>query len=207
MQNTETARSFHNPIGKTTRRITPSGSRACRCCLLPTQHNTGYVEYFSKCLYYAYLYPPFSPGVCHADPHPLSRPRRAASYCSEKFSALPNHFSLGGVIFYMPRKIFPYCENRFTITANNMKSQEKMKIYVDIAYNDKGRRIGSGHPRAKFTDADVEHVLMLRTTGMTTREIADKMEMSESTVRSYIRGVRRSQPPMAWKRKEIVCGK
>lgn len=98
-------------------------------------------------------------------------------------------------------------KNRFTITANNMKSQEKMKIYVDIAYNDKGRRIGSGHPRAKFTDADVEHVLMLRTTGMTTREIADKMEMSESTVRSYIRGVRRSQPPMAWRRKEIVCGK
>lgn len=113
VQNTETARSFHNPIGKTTRRITPSGSRACRCCLLPTQHNTGYVEYFSKCLYYAYLYPPFSPGVCHADPHPLSRPRRAASYCSEKFSALPNHFSLGGVIFYMPRKIFPYCEKPF----------------------------------------------------------------------------------------------
>lgn len=98
-------------------------------------------------------------------------------------------------------------KNRFTITANNMKSQEKMKIYVDIAYNDKGRRIGSGHPRAKFTDADVEHVLMLRTTGMTAREIADKMEMSESTVRSYIRGVRRSQPPMAWKRKEIECGK
>lgn len=98
-------------------------------------------------------------------------------------------------------------KNRFTITANNMKSQEKMKIYVDIAYNDKGRRIGSGHPRAKFTDADVEHVLMLRTTGMTAREIADKMEMSESTVRSYIRGVRRSQLPMSWKRKEIECGK
>lgn len=105
------------------------------------------------------------------------------------------------------KKFFHIVKNRFTITANNMKSQEKMKIYVDIAYNDKGRRIGSGHPRAKFTDADVEHVLMLRTTGMTTREIADKMEMSESTVRSYIRGVRRSQPPMAWKRKEIVCGK
>ncbi len=105
------------------------------------------------------------------------------------------------------QKFLHFVKNRFTITANNMKSQEKMKIYVDIAYNDKGRRIGSGHPRAKFTDADVEHVLMLRTTGMTTREIADKMEMSESTVRSYIRGVRRSQPPMSWKRKEIECGK
>lgn len=88
-----------------------------------------------------------------------------------------------------------------------MKSQEKMKIYVDIAYNDQGRRIGSGHPRAKFTDADVEHVLMLRTTGMKTREIADKMEMSESTVRSNLRGVRRGQLPMSWKRKEIECGK
>ena len=81
--------------------------------LLFTQHYSNYVECFSKCLHFTYLYPPFSPGVCHADPHPLSRPRRAASYCSEKFSALPNHFSLGGVIFYMPRKIFPYCEKPF----------------------------------------------------------------------------------------------
>lgn len=175
--------------------------------LLFTQHYSNYVEYFSKCLHYAYLYPPFSPGVCRADPHPLRRPRAAASYCPEKFLALPNRFDLRGVIFNTPRKIFHIVKNRFTITANNMKSQEKMKIYVDIAYNDRGRRIGSGHPRAKFTDADVEHVLMLRTTGMTAREIADKMEMSESTVRSYIRGVRRSQPPMSWKRKEIECGK
>lgn len=31
-------------------------------------------------------------------PTPLSRPRAAASYCLEKFSALPNRFDLGGVI-------------------------------------------------------------------------------------------------------------
>ena len=63
-----------------------------------TQHNIRYVEYFSKCLYYAELYPSFPPGVCRADPHPPRRPRRAASYCSEKFLAFPNHFGLGGVI-------------------------------------------------------------------------------------------------------------
>ena len=63
-----------------------------------TQHNIRYVEYISKCLYYAELYPPFPPGVCRTDPHPPRRPRRAASYCSEKFLAFPNHFGLGGVI-------------------------------------------------------------------------------------------------------------
>ncbi len=153
--------------------------------------------------------PPFSPGSLPRRPPP---PEAAAS----------RRLLLLREIFGVPKPF--HVKNRFTITANNMKSLEKMKIYVDIAYNDKGRRIGSGHPRAKFTDADVEHVLMLRTrakftdadvehvlmlrtTGMTPREIADKREMSESTVRSYIRGVRRSQPPMSWKRKEIECGK
>ena len=35
-----------------------------------TQHNIRYVEYFSKCLYYAELYPSFTPRVCRADPTP-----------------------------------------------------------------------------------------------------------------------------------------
>jgi hypothetical protein len=81
--------------------------------LLFTQHYSNYVEYFSKCLHYKYTYPPFSPGVCRADPHPLSRPRAAASYCSEKFLALPTHFRLGGVIPHTIPKIFPYCEKPF----------------------------------------------------------------------------------------------
>lgn len=81
--------------------------------LLFTQHYSNYVEYFSKCLHYEYLYPPFSPGVCRADPHPLSRPRAAASYCPEKFLALPTHFDPGGVILHPILKIFPYCEKPF----------------------------------------------------------------------------------------------
>ena len=81
--------------------------------LLFTQHYSNYVEYFSKCLHYAHLYPLFSPGVCRADPHPLSRPRAAASYCLEKFLALPTHFNLGGVISHPIPKIFPYCEKPF----------------------------------------------------------------------------------------------
>lgn len=81
--------------------------------LLFTQHYSNYVEYFSKCSHYTELYPPYAPGVCCADPHPLSRPRRAASYCSEKFLALPNRFDLGGVISHPPPKIFPYCEKPF----------------------------------------------------------------------------------------------
>lgn len=94
-------------------RENPAEIARVSAALLSTQHNIGYVEYFSKCLHYSYLYPPFSPGVCRADPRPLSRPRAAASYCPEKFLALPNRFDLGGVISHPPPKIFPYCEKSF----------------------------------------------------------------------------------------------
>lgn len=51
-----------------------------------------------------------------------------------------------------------------------------------VAINDKGRRIGQGHPRAKLTDHEVDLIRELIDGGMSLRQIAAKFEVSKSQV-------------------------
>lgn len=55
-----------------------------------------------------------------------------------------------------------------------------------IAVSDSGHAIGEDHPLARYTDADVRAVLMLREAGFSLRAIAAKMDMPVRTVRGYI---------------------
>lgn len=67
-----------------------------------------------------------------------------------------------------------------------------------IGLNESGRRIGQEHPRAKYTDTEVEQVLILARLGKSTSEIAKKMGMPTRTVRAYIRGEYRAQAAAKW---------
>lgn len=66
-----------------------------------------------------------------------------------------------------------------------------MKLHVAI--NENGARIGEAHPRAKFTDADVDLLFELVDQGMTSAQIAAKLEMSLDTVKKIRCGQRRAQ--------------
>lgn len=59
-------------------------------------------------------------------------------------------------------------------------------------------RIGQWHPRAVYTDAEVELVRDLRDDGMTYRAIASKLEMPLSTVWAICNGRLRGAFPESW---------
>ena len=65
-----------------------------------------------------------------------------------------------------------------------------------VAVNDDGRVIGGDHHRAKLTDHDVDLIIDLRAHGLRYAEIAEKFEVSLSTVASICQGRRRSQTIM-----------
>jgi DNA-binding NarL/FixJ family response regulator len=64
---------------------------------------------------------------------------------------------------------------------------------LQIALNEHGSRIGESHPRAKFSDRDVEHLFRLVEEGYTSAEIATKLDMSIDTVKKIRCGQRRGQ--------------
>lgn len=72
-----------------------------------------------------------------------------------------------------------------------------------IGFNDAGRRIGEGHPRAKYTDEEIEWVHHLHEQGLTAAQIAVKMDMPAPTVRSYLSGSKRGQAAVKWKRRRF----
>ncbi len=69
-----------------------------------------------------------------------------------------------------------------------MNSQNSLDRYRTVWVNDKGFIVGEDHPRAKYTDADIDAVFELREEGFSLRAIAKKMEMPLRTVRSYLNG-------------------
>lgn len=74
-----------------------------------------------------------------------------------------------------------------------------------VFINDKGKRIGEGHHRAKLTDADVDLIFELREAGLSYRVIAGKFDdieggISKSHVRYILKGRHRAQVPAATKR-------
>jgi hypothetical protein len=77
--------------------------------------------------------------------------------------------------------------------------------YKLVFVNDKGKRIGEDHHRAKLTDADVELVFELREAGLSYAQIAGKFDdipggIAKSTIRDILTGRKRAQVPAATKR-------
>ena len=62
-----------------------------------------------------------------------------------------------------------------------------------IALNERGQRIGEGHPGAVLTDDEVDLVWELRAGGMSYGRIAAKLEVSKGCVAKILTGQRRGQ--------------
>lgn len=62
-----------------------------------------------------------------------------------------------------------------------------------VSINEKGRRIGESHPRARLTDREIELVFALRAEGWGYKRIAHKMEMSVRHVRDVLACRKRAQ--------------
>lgn len=63
-----------------------------------------------------------------------------------------------------------------------------------VALNDKNRRVGENHPRAKLLDSEVDLVFDLLESGLSLAEVARKMDVSKSCIAHIASGRRRSQP-------------
>ena len=64
-----------------------------------------------------------------------------------------------------------------------------MKIMV----NERGQRIGEGHPNAKYPDSVIDHILALRDAGYSYGVIVRKTGIPKTTVAYICRGDRRAQ--------------
>lgn len=78
--------------------------------------------------------------------------------------------------------------------------------FLWVSYNESGRRIGEHHPKARYTNRDVELVLSLRAQGLSIRQISEKMEIPYSTVARYLRGELRSQTVAHWEKMPCESG-
>lgn len=73
-----------------------------------------------------------------------------------------------------------------------------------VAVNEQGIRVGEDHPRARYTDGEVEMVLNLRERdGFSYDKISKLMEMPKGTVRDFCKYRRRAQTAAAWKRVSV----
>lgn len=62
-----------------------------------------------------------------------------------------------------------------------------------VAVNERGKRIGENHPRAKLLDSEVDQVFALREAGFTLAEIGRKLDMSKEGIWKIVQGYRRGQ--------------
>jgi predicted DNA-binding protein (UPF0251 family) len=70
---------------------------------------------------------------------------------------------------------------------------------IEIALNERGLRIGQDHQGARLTDAEVELIRSLRDEGLRYMDLAQKFEVSKSTIAMICRFERRSQTVARWK--------
>ena len=75
-----------------------------------------------------------------------------------------------------------------------------------VAVNESGLRIGEDHPKARYTNHEIDLVLQLRDQGASYGEIAAKMDMPKSTVQDICNGRRRNQYPAEFKQVRIPDG-
>lgn len=71
-----------------------------------------------------------------------------------------------------------------------------------VGLNDVGLRVGETHQHAKLTDHEIDLLIALRHEGWSYGELAGKFEVSKWCVRDIIKGRRRGQSVVAWRR---VC--
>ncbi|TAN29576.1 MAG: hypothetical protein EPN31_06210 [Castellaniella sp.] len=64
-----------------------------------------------------------------------------------------------------------------------------------VALNEHGLPIGEDHPKARYTNHEVDLVLALRDQGASYGEIARKMDMPKATVQAICNGRARCQTP------------
>jgi DNA invertase Pin-like site-specific DNA recombinase len=64
-----------------------------------------------------------------------------------------------------------------------------------LELNEDGRRIGESHPRAKYSEREVEEVRRLFEDGVSRTAIARVLHMPYPTVRAILSGRRRTQTP------------
>ena len=74
-----------------------------------------------------------------------------------------------------------------------------MKI---VGVNEQGRRVGQYHPSSKFNNSMVDLVIERHEAGKGYKSIAREFNISESTVRDWVKGRRRAQYPTEFKRLE-----
>ena len=67
----------------------------------------------------------------------------------------------------------------------------------------RGARIGQWHPRAIYTDGEVQQVLALRDEGLSLSTIARMCEMPRSTVQAICAGKLRCATPEGWKKRVV----
>lgn len=81
----------------------------------------------------------------------------------------------------------------------NPVSEKNKRMKNLVPYSESHRRIGTDHPRAVYTESDVEHVLYLRSLGWSYSLIAAKMEMPRATVWSISCGRTRAFNVRYWR--------
>ncbi|KAI3598730.1 Phage protein [Cupriavidus necator H850] len=72
-----------------------------------------------------------------------------------------------------------------------------------VALNELGLRIGQDHQHAILTNAEVERVRSLRDEGLSYKVLAEKFEVSKSTIAMICRFERRAQTPARWKTVQV----
>jgi len=74
-----------------------------------------------------------------------------------------------------------------------------------VAYNDLGRRIGEGHPRARLTDAQVREIReQHEQLGLGYRNLARRLGLKVWTVKKILNFERRGQVARSWR--EVADG-
>lgn len=68
-----------------------------------------------------------------------------------------------------------------------------------VAFNDRGRPIGSGHHNAKLEDSDIDLIFALREEGLSLRTIAEKFDVQKAAIWKVVHGYTRADTPSEWR--------
>lgn len=72
----------------------------------------------------------------------------------------------------------------------------------EVSVNERGLRIGEGHPKSDLTDAEVETIRDLNEGGMSYAQLAKKFDQSKGAIAKICRYERRGQFVAKWKKVE-----
>jgi transposase-like protein len=78
-----------------------------------------------------------------------------------------------------------------------------MAIIRIVKVNERGLRIGEDHQHATHTDAEIELARQLHAEGMSYKQLAEKFEVSKSTIAGWVKFRRRGQHPTDWRKVEV----